>query len=167
MRPETPPSWVQTPEGTFGRSELGLHGPLPRRTGLAAVVSNEQALVSQGHAQACGKTCDDGCHGDADAPLVCVRQAHPHRPDGEQGPADVVPHAGYRADGELVQWTCLPGDHDGLTAETRAIARAAASDSRAAQNTRRLLDGIDLTVLAEALAGPLAAAIARHGEDRQ
>jgi hypothetical protein len=147
-------------------SPLDLHGPPPARTGLAAVVAREQALVSQGHADGCGKTCDDGCHGD----LTCVRQVHPHRPEGEQGPdgaplpADLVPHAGYGPDGQLVQWTCLPGDHDGLTAATREIARTAATAARTAESTRRLLADIDINVLAEALAGPLAAAISRLGQ---
>jgi hypothetical protein len=146
------------------RSELAedLDGPLPHPRGLAAIVAHEQALVSQGHADGCGKTCDDGCHGD----LACIRVVHPHRPDGEQDdsgaplPADVVPHVGYGPNGELVQWTCLPGDHDGLTVETRQIARMAAATQQRVEATRRFLDGLDMTVLAGALAGPLAAALA-------
>jgi hypothetical protein len=127
--------------------------------GFAAVVHAEQMAVADG-AVGCGQVCDTGCHG----PLACVRAEHPHRPEGEPDPdtgdplpADVAPHAGYTPDGQIVQWTCLPGDHDGLTDEERHLRRAAAHTAARTAATEQLLATCDLAELARRLAPHLAA----------
>jgi hypothetical protein len=118
---------------------------------FAEIVADEAAQVAAG-AKGCGKTCDDGCHGD----LVCARVQHPHDPDADMPPhpsglatpkGNVTPHAGYTADGHVVQWTCLPGDHDGLTPKQRAAARAQTK----ADATRALLDTLDVPLLVQLL----------------
>jgi hypothetical protein len=125
-----------------------------QRNTLADIIAAEQAQVAAG-ADGCAKHCDDGCHGD----LICVRAAHPHDPNAEMVhpvtgvpvKGNVVPHVGYGPDGGLVQWTCLPGDHDGLTAETRPGARAAAAAAERIKATRALVDSIDPQLLVELL----------------
>lgn len=123
---------------------------------LADIVEQERAAVATGQAEPCGTTCDDGCHG----PLTCVRAAHPHNPDADMGLApdgrplprgDVVPHAGYTPDGTLVQWTCLPGDHDGLTTEQRTAKRAADEQAARAAATEQLLAAVDPALLIQFL----------------
>ena len=118
---------------------------------FASVVAHEQQQVTAG-APGCAQVCDDGCHG----PLTCVRAQHGHDPDADMGvhptrghvlaPGDVSPHAAF-VDGALVQWTCLPGDHDGLTPHERAAQAAAVR----ADETRRLLTSIDPGLLVSLL----------------
>ena len=117
-------------------------------------IAAEAAQVVAGRAPGCGKRCDDGCHG----PLTCIRTQHPHRPEGEPDPetgdpqpADVAPHVGYAADGSLVQWTCLPGDHDGLTDEHRTAKRAEDAAASRVEVTKALLDSVDPALLVQML----------------
>lgn len=129
---------------------------LPLQKTFAGIVADEQEKVAAG-AAACGQTCDDGCHG----PLVCVRTAHPHDPAADRGthpvtgqpqPAgNVSPHAAFGPDGALTQWTCLPGDHDGLTADQRAAKRAAELAAARDAATRTLLGQIDPALLVSLL----------------
>lgn len=125
-----------------------------RRRGLtlAELAAREQEQVKAG-AAACGKQCDGGCHG----PLTCVRTAHPHDPHADMGVDDrhgqprprgnVTPHVGLDPSGVLVQWTCVPGDHDGLT----AIERAAQTIALKADATRALFNSIDPQLLVQLL----------------
>lgn len=124
---------------------------------LAETVAQERAQIAAG-AKGCARQCDDGCHGD----LACVRVEHPHDPDKDMGTdptgrplprGDVVPHVAAQADGSLVQWTCLPGDHDGLTVEQRADKRSADEATAREQATRDLLAAIDSNLLAQRLRG--------------
>ena len=110
----------------------------------------EAGEIRAGRAQPCGKRCDDGCHGT----LVCERAAHTHDPDrswthprGHRIVGDVSPHVAHDADGHLVQWTCLPDDHDGLDADQRATARAETTAQTRAAATRALFDTIDPALL--------------------
>ena len=90
----------------------------------------------------CGFTCE--CHGGN----VCARAPHSHE-DG-----DAVPHAGRDAAGQLVQWNCLGETPIPVPLlETPPVSKA--------ETTRTFLAGLDLTVLADALAGPLAEALQR------
>lgn len=123
---------------------------------LLEVVTAERAAVAAGTADPCGQTCDDGCHGD----VQCVRSAHPHDHEADTGtdeagrprpPGDVVPHAALDADGNLIQWTCLPGDHDGLTAEERTTKRAADAAAARAAATQALFASIDPAMLVSLL----------------
>lgn len=109
----------------------------PPRT-LAEHVAAEVADVAAGRAQSCGKACDDGCHGN----LTCARAQHPH-----DHPDDVAPHAAVSEGGALVQWSCQPSDHDGLTGDTRAAARAVYEADARAQATRVLFASIDPALL--------------------
>lgn len=120
-------------------------------TSLADIAEAEAAQVAAG-AEPCGKTCDDGCH----TPVVCVRVSHAHDPDADMGinaaghpnpPGDVSPHLGYDADGQLVQWNCLPGDHDELTDAERAAVVA----EKMATATRLFLASIDPALLIQLL----------------
>lgn len=128
----------------------------PGHVTFAEKIAAEQAAVTAGKAKPCAKVCDDGCHG----PVTCIRFEHPHDPDADMGyhadgwklpPGDVAPHVGYDADGQLLQWTCLPGDHDGLTDETRSAARAEVAQQARIQATRDLLANLDVTELVAAL----------------
>ena len=121
---------------------------------FADLIAAEAAQVIAGRTPGCGKRCDDGCHGD----LTCIRAEHPHRPEGEPHPdtgepqpAEIVVHAGYGPGGELVQWTCLPGDHDGLTDEQRAARRAEAAAAARVEATSSLLDSVDPDLLIQML----------------
>lgn len=87
-----------------------MTAPSTRRDELLAQIQAEQANVASG-ARACGKVCDEGCHG----PLACARAAHP---DAADGPAQ--PHMAVAVGGDPIQWLCRPGDHDGLTVQQRA-----------------------------------------------
>lgn len=123
---------------------------------LLEVLTAERAAVAAGTAEPCGQTCDDGCHGD----VVCARAAHSHDHEADMGverdgrprpPGDVVPHLGLDADGQLMQWTCLPGDHDGLTADERTAKRAADASAAKAEATRALMASIDPAMLVSLL----------------
>jgi hypothetical protein len=121
---------------------------------FADLIAAEAAQVVAGRAAGCRKRCDDGCHG----ALTCIRAQHPHRPEGEPDPetgdplpAEVAPHVGYGPDGQLVQWTCLPGDHDGLTADERAARRAEVDAAAKAEATKALLDSVDPALLVKML----------------
>jgi hypothetical protein len=111
----------------------------------AEMVTSEQQAVAAGRVRPCGKVCDDGCHG----PVACVRgpaRARPGRRHGadeagrKRNLGSVVAHAGSGADGALMQWMCLPGDHDGLTGGERTAKRAAelAAAKEAATRAGRL-----------------------------
>ncbi len=117
---------------------------------LADVAKAEQERVTAG-AAACGKTCDDGCHGN----LTCVRVEHPHDPDADMGPdaprGNVVVHLGYQPDGTLTQWTCLPGDHDGLSDEQRAATRATTEAAARTEATHALVAAVDPVLLLQLL----------------
>lgn len=126
---------------------------------LLDVLTAEQAAVAAGTAEPCGQTCDDGCHGT----VVCARAVHAHDSAADTGtddegrplPAgDVVPHLGLDADGQLMQWTCLPGDHDGLTGDERTARREAEAVAAKAAATHALYASIDpellVTLLREA-----------------
>ncbi len=109
--------------------------------GLARIVRDEQATIAAGHATVCGNLCD-GHSG-----LACVRAVHPHDPDADMGdgkpPGDVVPHAAFDGDGQLVQWTCLPGDHDSTDTDQSEADTAAERE----EATRTLLAQIDPALL--------------------
>lgn len=100
------------------------------------LIDADQARIAAG-ADRCAQVCDDGCHGD----LVCQRAAHPH------DPGNVTPHVGRDASGQMVQWTCLPGDRDSRTAGER---KAEAAKVRAAA-THSLLDQVDPALLVQLL----------------
>jgi hypothetical protein len=128
-----------------------------RRTlSVADIIELERAQVAAGSAP-CGKVCDDGCHGD----LVCLRVAHPHDPDAEMPPhpvtgiaqanGNVTPHYGYDGAGEPIQWQCLPGDHDGLTADQRAAKWGADAAAAKKAATEALLASIDPELLVQLL----------------
>jgi hypothetical protein len=119
---------------------------------LLDVLTAEQAAVAAGTAEPCSQSCDDGCHGT----VTCSRAVHAHDPeapagsdvDGRPLPAgDVVPHLGLDVDGQLMQWTCLPGDHDGLTCEERTAKREADAAAAKAEATRALYASIDPALL--------------------
>jgi hypothetical protein len=123
---------------------------------FADVIAREDAAVRGGH-RGCGKTCDDGCHG----VLRCVRLAHVHRhapetiehDDGSVTvlPVDIVPHAGYTSDGTLVQWTCKPDDHDGLTDAERRLAASTRAAAERVSATHELLARVDPALMLELL----------------
>lgn len=119
--------------------------------GLRRIVEAEQRAVAAGQSPPCSNVCDDGCH----TPLVCVRAQHSHDPDVDMGEGrprgDVVPHAAFNTGGDLVQWTCLPGDHDGLDDAARAAGRAEAEMQARADATRALFDTIDPVLLVDLL----------------
>lgn len=115
------------------------------RSGLARTVAAEQEDVAAGRATVCGNICD------GHASLACVRAVHPHDPDADMGDGrpkgNVTPHAAFTDGGDLIQWTCLPGDHDGLTETERAEAAAAVR----AEATRQLYAAIDPKLLVDLL----------------
>jgi hypothetical protein len=120
------------------------------------VAAREQALVAEGTTP-CGRVCDDGCHGE----LVCVRAMHAHDPDADMGlhpvtqrprpKGNLIPHLALLPDGSCVQWTCLPADHDGLTAVERTAKRQADRAAARAAATRVLLAQIDPALLVSLL----------------
>jgi hypothetical protein len=118
---------------------------LPRRAAtpptFADLIAAEAAAVKAGTAQPCGDTCL--CHGGH----TCARATHPHNPDADLGDGkprgNVAPHAGYTADGDLVQWTCTDPATRALTADQHA---ATAAQARA-DHSRDLLDSIDPDML--------------------
>lgn len=66
-------------------------------------------------------------------------------------PGDVAPHVGYDQDGALLQWTCLPGDHDGLTDGERTAKREADTASARGAATKAMYGVIDPKLLVEML----------------
>jgi hypothetical protein len=119
--------------------------------GLRRIVEAEQRAVAAGQSPPCPNVCDDGCH----SALVCIRAGHPHDPDVDMGEGrprgNVVPHVGLDRDGQLVQWTCLPGDHDGLDDAARVQARADADARAKVEATHDLLETIDPALLVDLL----------------
>lgn len=116
---------------------------------FADLIAVEHRQVQAG-AQGCGDTCL--CHGG----VTCVRLAHPHDPDADMGTTDtgqqrprgnVVPHAGYGLDGQLVQWTCTDPATRALTADDHAAAKMQAQ----VDHSRAVLDALDPGVLREYL----------------
>jgi hypothetical protein len=101
------------------------------------LIAAEQAAIAAG-ADACYASC--ACHGN----ILCLRAAHDHDVD------QAVPHLGYDADGQLVQWIHTDEHGPALTADE--IAEQAAAARR--EHTRQILTGLDLDELRAALAAP-------------
>lgn len=99
------------------------------------LITAEHAAITAG-ADACYASC--ACHGG----IVCQRTAHDHDVD------QAVPHLGYDADGQLVQW--IHTDEHGPTLTLDEVAEQAATARR--EHTRQILAGLDLAELRAALA---------------
>lgn len=131
-----------------------LHDPRRPPT-FAEIVADEAEQVKAGAADPCDDTCL--CHGG----IACVRLAHPHDPDADMGEGaargNVVPHAGYDPDGQLVQWTC----HDPATRVMTAADHAHALAQARIDHTQTLIGSLDPKVWQEFVAAH------QNGTDQQ